>query len=162
MGRLTHRTAPSCTYCVTTDAWQNRSVFHVRETAEIVVRRIFFCRDHGAYLLHEFVLMPNHLHLLLTPQSNASLERVMQLIKGGSSHEIHKQRGNRMQIWQPGFYDWTVRDEKDCQAKVEYIRLNPVRAGLIEKPEDWPYSSASGRFTLDPVPEKFASGAKAP
>ena len=69
-----------------------------------------------------------------------------------------------MEIWQEGFYDWTVRDKKDWMAKVEYIRMNPVRARLSEKPEDWPYSSASGRFALDPMPIKYLeipSGAKA-
>ena len=61
-------------------------------------------------------------------------------------------------------HDWTIRDYNDWQAKVEYIRNNPVRAKLVQKPEDWPYSSASGKFRLDPIPAKFlrlSSGAKA-
>ncbi len=69
-----------------------------------------------------------------------------------------------MEIWQQGFYDWTIRDFNDWQTKAEYIRMNPVRAKLSEKPEDWPFSSANGRFALEPMPEKFvqpASGAKA-
>ena len=158
MGRLRHRTSPGCTYFITTDTWQNREIFRVSETAEIVTQRITSCRDQGAYLLHEFVVMPNHLHLLLTPAENASLERSIQLIKGGSSHKIHQQRGHRMQIWQSGFHDWTVRDVKDYRTKCEYIRLNSVRAGLVERPEDWPYGSASGRFRLDPMPGNLAGG----
>jgi putative transposase len=121
-------------------------------------------KDRGAYLLHEFVIMPNHLHLLLTPAQATRLEKAVQLIKGGSSHQIHKRRGNKIEIWQQGFHDWAVRDFNDWQTRVEYIRLNPVRAKLVPKPEDWPYSSATGTFPLDSTPAKYlqlASAAKA-
>jgi putative transposase len=137
----------------------------VTETVELMLETILSYRDSGAYLLHEFVIMPDHLHLLLTPGSGASLEKAVQLIKGGSSHRIHKQRGSKMEIWQVGFYDWTIRDAEDWRTKVQYIQMNPVRARLVEKPEQWPYSSASGKFKLDPMPVRYqipASGAKAP
>jgi REP-associated tyrosine transposase len=109
--------------------------------------------------------MPNHLHLLLTPSTVTSLEKAVQLIKGGSSHEIHRERENSIKIWQEGFHDWTIRDARDWQTKVDYIRLNSVRGRLADNPEDWPFSSASGRYTLDAIPDRyagFASGAKAP
>ena len=165
MGKLVHRTAPGSTFFATTDAWQKRSVFQVTETAEIVVRRILECRDRGAYLLHEFVLMPDHLHLLVTPSSEMSLEKVIQLIKGGSSFLINKSRGAKMEIWQSGFHDWTIRDVADFESKSHYIRMNPVVAKLVERCEDWVFGSASGKFRLDPKPERIgaiASGAEAP
>jgi putative transposase len=165
MGKLIHRTCDGSTYFVTTDAWQKRSVFQVTETAEIVVQRIVACRDSGAYLLHEFVLMPDHLHLLITPSSEMSLEKAIQMIKGGSSFLINKSRGAKMEIWQSGFHDWTVRDGADFEAKARYIRTNPVLAKLVERCENWAFGSASGKFFLDPKPERIgaiASGAKAP
>jgi len=125
---------------------------------------LFQYRDSGAYLLHEFVIMPAHVHLMLTPNSEASLEKAVQLIKGGSSYRIHKERGDRMEIWQVGFHDWTIRDGEDWKAKANYIHMNPVKARLCERAEDWPYASLNGRFCLDSVPEKYtnlASGAKA-
>ena len=129
-----------------------------------MLQALFTYCDRGAYLLHEFVVMPDHLHLILTPGPTTSLEKAIQLIKGGSSHQIHKTRNQKMEIWQVGFYDWTIRDYNDWQTKVEYIHENPVRAKLVQEPEDWPYSSASGKFRLDPIPVKFlqlSSGAKA-
>ncbi len=159
-----HRTAPGSSYFVTTKCWQGRHLFQVPEIAEIFLQTLLDYRDQKAYLLHEFVLMPDHLHFLLTPQGTTTLERALQLIKGGSSHRIHKARNHKMEIWQQGFYDWTIRDANDWQTKAEYIRMNPVRAKLSERPEDWPYSSANGRFTLDPMPIKYLeipSGAKA-
>jgi REP-associated tyrosine transposase len=158
MGRLSHRSAPACTYFVTTKTRQNRPLFRVPEVAEIVVRRFLACRDQGAYLLHEFVVMPDHLHLLLTPAGTTTLEKVMQLIKGGSSHGIHEVRGHRMEIWQPGFHDWTVRDSADYQARREYIWMNPVRARLADQPADWPYGSACGKFPLDVIPNRLKDG----
>jgi Transposase IS200 like len=110
------------------------------------------------------VTMPDHLHALLTPGEEESLEKVMQLIKGGSSYEIHKRRGMRAEIWQRGFHDWTIRDAEDWRTKAEYMALNPVRARLVSQFRDWPYSSASGKFEVDPMPEHFSklsSGAKA-
>jgi putative transposase len=159
-----HRSAPGTSYFVTTKCWQGRSVFQVRQNAETLVRALFHYRGGGHYLLHEFVVMPDHLHLLLTPSATTSLEKAIQLIKGGSSHQIHKERNQGMEIWQEGFYDWTIRDAHDWRTKVEYIRMNPVRAKLVETPQDWPYSSAIDHFTLDPMLSKYSqqtSGAKA-
>jgi putative transposase len=157
MSKLPHRTGPGRTYFISSATWERRELFRVPKVAEILVLRILACRDRNAYQLHEFVVMPNHFHLLLTPGEVTTLEKAMQLIKGGSSHEIHQQTGNKMGIWQIGFHDWTIRDGEDYRAKVGYIRMNPVQAHLVERPEEWPFGSASGKFVLDPVPAKFES-----
>ena len=82
MGRLKHRTSPGCTYFVTTKTWGNRSLFQVNETAEIVIETLLRHRTAGAYLLHEYVIMPDHMHLLVTVDKDSTIERAMQLIKG--------------------------------------------------------------------------------
>jgi putative transposase len=157
MSKLPHRTGPERTYFISSATWERRELFRVPKVAEILVQRILACRDKGAYLLHEFVVMPNHFHLLLTPGETTTLEKAVQLIKGGSSHEIHQETGNKMEIWQVGFHDWTIRDREDYRTKVGYIQMNPVHAHLVERPEDWSFGSACGKFVLDPVPEKFKS-----
>ena len=121
------------------------------------MERILACREKCAFLLHEFVAMPNHFHLLLTPGETTSLEKAVQLVKGGGSHEIHKQTENKMEIWQVGFHDWTIRGGEDYRAKVRYIHMNPVQARFVERPEDWPYGLGCGKFSMDAVPEKFKS-----
>jgi len=157
MSKLHHRTGPERTYFVSSATWERRELFRVPRVAEILIQRIIKCRDNGVYLLHEFVVMPNHFHALLTPGETTSLEKAVQLIKGGSSHEIHKDTGNQMEIWQVGFHDWTIRDGEDYSAKVRYIQMNPVKSRLVERPEEWPYGSACGQFVMDPVPVKFKS-----
>jgi len=128
----------------------------VPKVAEILVQRILAYREKGGYRLHEFVVMPNHFHLLITP-GETTLEKAVQLIKGGSSHEIHTKFGNKMEIWQIGFHDWTIRDNEDYWAKVRYIQMNPVQARLVEHPEDWQFGSACGKYSMDPTPEKLKS-----
>ena len=158
MGRLHHRTAPGCTYFATTKSFQNSSIFQVHAAADIIVAKLLHYRDAAAYQLHAFALMPNHLHLLLTPTCTASLEKVLQFIKGGSSHEIHKQRGGRMEIWQPGFHGTTIRDAADYLSRLRYIQQNPVVAGLAVNAADWVWSSASQRYRLDPIPQGLKPG----
>lgn len=153
MGRLTHRTSLGSTYFVTTKAWRSISVFQVREVADIIIAKLMEYRNRGSYLLHEFVLMPNHLHLILTPANSTSLEKAIQLIKGGSSHEIHRVREGRPQVWQSGFHESRVRDWSDYKKKADYIHFNPVAARLVNRPEDWSFNSVSGRYILDPIPQ---------
>jgi putative transposase len=155
MSKLPHRTGPGYTYFISSVTWERRELFRVPKVAEILVQRIIASCEKGAYQLHEFVVMLNHFHLLITPGESTSLEKAVQLIKGGSSHEIHKVSGNHLEIWQVGFHDWTIRDREDYQSKVRYIHMNPVRARLVEQPGDWLFGSACGKFALDAVPEKF-------
>jgi len=98
-------------------------------------------REQKRYALHEFAIMPDHLHLLLTPALEISLERAVQLIKGGFSYRLGKAK--RGLVWQESFTNHRIRDEQDCARHAEYIRMNPVRAGLAERPESYPYSSAA-------------------
>jgi len=165
MGRLRHRTAPGWTYFVTTKTWQNRALFQVPENTRILIECMLRHRDGGAYLLHEFVVMPNHLHLILTPSAETTLEKAMMLIKGGSSHEIHRQRGIGSQLWASGFHETSIRDRDDYLKKSAYIRNNPVDAHLVSRAEEWPHASAAGAFRMDELPQRlrpFPSGAKAP
>ena len=97
------------------------------------------------YALHEFVIMPDHLHVLITPAEDLSLERTLQLIKGGFSYRVGKLERKRGLVWQESFTNHHVRDEDDYEGHALYIRTNPVRAGLVERAEDYPYSSASVR-----------------
>jgi putative transposase len=160
-----HRTAPGSSYFVTTKCWQSRSIFQIPENAQILIDTLVHYRDRGDYLLHELVIMPDHLHLLLTPSNQTTLEKAIQLLKGRSSHRIHATREHKMPVWQSGFHDWTIRDADDWQSKADYIRTNTVRAKLAARPEDWQFSSASVKFSLDPMPAKYlqpSSGAKAP
>jgi len=105
--------------------------------AELFLETLQQYRREGHYKLHAFVVMPDHIHLLLTPQG-ITIERAMGLIKGGFSHRM----GSKLPVWQRGFTDHRVRDRNDFETRRNYIHQNPVRAGIVELCELYPYSSA--------------------
>jgi len=96
----------------------------------------------GTMVVHDFVVMPNHVHILMTVPGDMSLEKAMQLIKGGFSFRASKDLGFRGEIWQRGFSDVRVPDEQSFQQHREYIENNPVKAGLANSPEEYPFGSA--------------------
>jgi len=121
--------------------------------ARLFVDVLFHYRDKKNYLLHEFVLMPDHFHLLLSP--SLSLERSLQLIKGGFSYRAKREVQQSGEIWQPSYYDRRVREIEDYNNFKYYIRRNPVERGLAETPEHYRYSSAHPGFVLDEIPGRL-------
>jgi putative transposase len=121
--------------------------------ARLFVDVLFGYRSQEKYLLHEFVLMPDHFHLLITPL--ATLERALQLIKGGFSFRAKKELGFQGEIWEKSFYDRRVRDWEEYSAFRQYIHRNPVKRGLALAPEAYPYSSARTALALDAVPQRL-------
>jgi REP-associated tyrosine transposase len=136
-------------YFVTTDTWQKHPLFINTVLANIVVEQIVSCRDRGFYKRHAFVLMLDHLRVLLTPGETTSVEKTMQMIKGGSAHRMGQESPQKFPIWHAGFHDRWMRDAEEYRGSKRYIEQNPVEAKLVERPEDYGYSSASGKYALD-------------
>jgi len=136
------------TFFATNVTIQRLPIFRRETTARLLIETLAHYREQKKFLLHEFVIMPDHVHALLTPSYNISLERVMQFIKGGFSYRLDK-RGH---VWQASFTNHRIRDWADYERCREYIRVNPVRARLAERPEEHPYSSAGGALRVDAVP----------
>jgi putative transposase len=140
-------------YLITASSLQGKSIFQSQRMAELFVKVLLDYRDQKKYLLHEFVLMPNHFHLLITPV--LSLERALQLVKGGFSYRAKKELGFSGEIWEKSFYDRRVRDVEDYFAYRHYIRENPVKRRLVALAARYPYSSARPEFVMDKVPQRL-------
>jgi len=136
-------------FFVTTVTIQRLPIFRREETAKLLIDTFAHYCDAGKFLLHEFVIMPDHMHALLTPAERISLERAMQFIKGGFSYRLRK----RGPVWQASFTNHRIRDWEDYERHREYVRMNPVRARLALRPEEYPYCSASGALQMDEVPQ---------
>jgi putative transposase len=139
------------TFFVTTVTWQRLPIFRVEARAALLVEVLLGYRDQGKYLLHEFVVMPDHIHLLLTPATEISVERAMQFVKGGYSYRLRKVE--KIQVWQESFTNHRIRDFEDYQRHCEYVRMNPVRARLARDAGAYPFSSARSGFRLDAIPQ---------
>jgi putative transposase len=143
----------SRTYFITANSWAGRSIFQSERSASLLIHTLFDYRAQGKYELHEFVVMQDHIHLLLTPAPDVTLERVMQFIKGGFSHRAGQQLGHSLGIWARGYVDHRIRDSQDYEFHRDYVHQNPVRKGLAGSPEQFPYSSANAKFQIDPAPQ---------
>jgi putative transposase len=115
-----------------------------------MIEVLFDYRDQGKYLLHEFAVMPDHIHLLLTPAIEISLERAMQFVKGGYSYRLRKME--KIHVWQESFTNYRIRDAEDFERHREYVRMNPVRARLVRDERTYAFSSVSSAFRLDAMP----------
>lgn len=96
--------------------------------------------------------MPNHVHLLLTP-TGITLERAVQFIKGGFSYRVQKELGLKIEVWERGYVDHRIRDAGDYERHAQYIRQNPVEARIVERAENYVYSSAGAQFEVDACPQ---------
>jgi REP-associated tyrosine transposase len=143
-------------YFITAATFQKQSLFQSERMAQLLIDVLLHYRRQGRYLLHEFVIMPDHVHLLISP--TVTLERSMQMIKGGFSFRARKELGFGGEIWQASFYDRRVRDLDEYVAFRKYIHLNPVKRGLVTAVERYPYSSAKPGFDQDALPQRGKAG----
>lgn len=123
---------------------QSQGVLWLKDTrvARRVAEMIWAGASRNLYELSAWVVMPNHVHLLILPQQ--PLARITHWIKGGTAWESNRLLGRGGEpFWQHESYDHWVRNEKEFQRIAAYIEENPVKAGLAATPEDWPWSSAA-------------------
>src|ERR1700739_1239288 len=113
-------TGYSC-YFITVSEFQKQKLVQSDRMARLFLEVLQHYRLQNKYLLHEFVLMPDHFHLLITPTETR--ERALQLIKGGFSFRPRKELGLVREIWQMSFYDRRVRDLEEYRAFREYIHM---------------------------------------
>ncbi|MGO9367752.1 MAG: REP-associated tyrosine transposase [Terriglobales bacterium] len=144
--------SPPGTYFLTFCTWHHRRLFVVENYARLLLKTLHHYRREGRYALHDLVLMPDHVHLLLTPAQDVTIERAVQLIKGGYSHELGSLIGRGSEIWQRGFTDHRIRDANDFANHRTYVHQNPVVARLALNSSEYRYCSAFPKFNLDPWP----------
>ena len=112
------------------------------EISEIVKNSVLFL-DKKKYLLHCLTIMPNHLHLILEPAMKAEyrfpIAEIMHSLKGFTARECNKKLCRKGQFWQHGHYDHMIRDDDDYNYQFNYIKNNPVKAGLVKYWEEWKY-----------------------
>ena len=141
------------TFFVMSSIAGKRNLLQSDRSARLFIRVLYDYCAQGKFRLHEFVVMPDHFHVLLTIDAGMTIERVVQLIKGGFAFRAGKEIGMRSPVWQKGFYDARVWHSQQYERSREYIHNNPVKRGLVRDADQYPYSSADGGFRLDPVPQ---------
>jgi putative transposase len=140
------------TFFITAGTHQRRSLFTAETLPMLLLNLLRADREKKRYAIHEYVFMPDHIHLLLTPAPDISLEKTTQFIKGGFSFRAKKEAAFRDEVWQAGNNEHRIRDVDDYAYHRKYIWENPVRAGLVLVASEYPWSSARPGADVDPAP----------
>lgn len=150
------------TFFVTSSTHGKRSLLQSTRAAALLLDVLDHYRKQGKYLLHEFVIMPDHFHVMITVAPNVTIERAVQFIKGGFAFRAGRELGLRAPIWQKGFSETRILDRPAYLRTRTYIHANPVSRGLAANPADYEFSSARSSFALDAPPRWLKGAAENP
>ena len=120
------------TYAITILAYERRRHFQVTANADLFIATLFRYRDEGKFKIHGFAVMPDHVHVLITPAVDQSTSRCVQLIKGGYSFAVRQQSPG--EVWHSGYHEHRIRDLNDFEAQRQYVANNPERKRLFAYP----------------------------
>lgn len=109
--------------------------------ADIVAKALLF-HDDERYALAAWCVMPNHVHALLSTKQEFELGAIVGTWKQFSANRINKMMNRKGALWAPDYFDRYTRDQKQFDAAKRYIEMNPVSAGLCDRPENWRFGSA--------------------
>ena len=135
-------------YMTTTVTIEREPIFKNSKVADTLLETILFGKRRRWYYLLSFVIMPDHIHLIIIP-SEKNISGCMKSIKGFSARQINKLLTTIGSIWQEGFYDYILDTEEKVVNKIKYIEENPVRKGIVTHAEDYRYSSIKYREQTD-------------
>src|SRR5947209_6322054 len=130
------------TYFVSSRTYQGKAILQSKRMAQLLIDVLKSYTLTGKFKVHEFVIMPNHIHLLLSLDESMTIEEAMQLVKGNFSYRVRKELGFLREVWQRGFSDVRIQDRNSYLKHVDYINQNSVKAGLAKTPEEYPFCSA--------------------
>lgn len=131
--------SPSRTFFTTTGTSMGRRILQSERNAALLIDVLRSLVLERKFELHDFVVMPDHVHLLLTVHDEMTIEKAMQLIKGRFSHRLSHEFGHLGEVWQRGFTEEQVMNRESFDAHREYILHNPVKAGLAPSADDYPF-----------------------
>lgn len=131
------------------------------ESRNVFVHALGEMRERYGLLLVGYVVMPEHVHLLIGEPAKDTLSKMLQALKQRVSRDLRAQTGGNglPRFWQPRFYDFNVHSAEKRREKLDYMHANPVKRELAKQPSAWIWSSASfyasgipGLVPIDPVP----------
>ena len=123
---------------ITFSCWRRQPLLASMEAKRRFELALEQARRRYGFFVAGYVVMPEHVHLLLSEPERGTLAAALQAVKQSVARRMIAERPH---FWQVRYYDFNVWSEKKRVEKLRYIHRNPVRRGLVEKPEDWPWSS---------------------
>jgi len=139
MARVKHGHGDWMSYHVTTRTVDGRFDLARASDKWLVLSALRFYRERGDCNVYGFVIMDNHVHLIIHPREGIALSRIVGCLKTWSSRGNSAKRGNH--LWERRYDDNCIRSTEELNSVLEYIHNNPVRAGIVADPREYPWSS---------------------
>lgn len=138
------------TFAITAVTYQRRQIFQRTASAELMIATLFRYREQARFQLHGFVIMPDHIHVLITPARDHTIERCIQLTKGGFSFAVRKEFSG--EIWQNGYHAHRITSVDDFHNQLHYIANNPSRKNF----HNYPHVHTGHTSNLDLIPHHLS------
>jgi putative transposase len=130
---------PSRIFFATTKTSMGKRLLQSERNATLLIDTLRSLVGEHRFKLHDFVVMPDHVHLLIEVGNDMTIEKAMQLIKGRFSYRLSYEFGYKGEVWQRGFTEVQVMNNQSLEAHRAYIAENPVKAGLAASREEYPF-----------------------
>jgi REP element-mobilizing transposase RayT len=131
---------PASTFNITIDALERRRYFAVRAFNDEVVASLHRLAALYRTPIKIYCLMPTHLHTLMSPGARSLIDVIAEFKK--ETGDLARETCRIEDLWQRSFFDHRLRSNESLAEQYEYIRMNPVRAGLVRHPDDWPWTGS--------------------
>ncbi|MBI3621633.1 MAG: transposase [Nitrospirae bacterium] len=128
------------------------AIFHNAGDYQVFLRLLCAAKTRFAVKVFGFCLMPNHFHLVLQPETAMILSAFMQWWLTSHVRRFHRHHGSSGHVWQGRFKSFPIQQDGHFLTVLRYVLCNPVRAGMVERVNQWPWSSHSDQTIIDPWP----------
>ncbi|KPU26426.1 hypothetical protein TR13x_10125 [Caloranaerobacter sp. TR13] len=128
-------------YFITTVTHNRKEIFNDKIACELFIVVVTYLKYIYDFNVYGFVIMPDHVHIIIHPCANKNISEIMKRIKGNFSRMYNKIYDNHGQIWQRKFYDNAIRNPNQIIKTIEYIHNNPIRSNLVNRVDEYVYSS---------------------
>ncbi len=126
-------------YFITTCCHNKQKIFLDKENAQIFLNALDWLVEKGYIDLHFCIVMPDHVHLVFQLTGDKTLAEVLKTLKQFTGRRIRQRIGIKNSIWQDQYYDHLIRKDESLYKIIEYCWYNPVRAGIVDNPKEYPY-----------------------
>jgi putative transposase len=127
-------------YFITSCTFKRRPILNSADVAKVLIQEWSDARDRHGWAIGRYVIMPDHVHFFCAPELAAkTLSEFTQAWKQWTSKRLMHKRRFAANVWQEEFFDHVLRSSESYSQKWDYVRENPVRAGFVVTPEEWPW-----------------------
>lgn len=128
-------------YFITSVTDGRKQIFTDRLACELLLNILTYHKFSCCYHVYAFVIMPDHLHIIVEPHSEMNISQIVKRIKGAFARFYNQIKDSEGAVWQNGFYDRGIRGRTELNEVITYIHNNPLRKGLVKEVGEYHYSS---------------------